>query len=59
MRYFSQIADEVIALFTPYPFYAVVDAYERWYDVDDEEVLQILNNLKNYIKNDKNKKNDA
>lgn len=49
----------MIALFTPYPFYAVVDAYERWYDVDDEEVLQILNNLKNYIKNDKNKKNDA
>ena len=50
---FSRLVDEVIALYTPYPFYAVADAYENWYDVSDEEVLHILNDLHSSIKNDK------
>lgn len=48
--HFSKMVDEVIALYTPYPFYAVADAYEKWYDVDDEEVLKILKDLKSHIK---------
>ncbi|WP_456402893.1 phosphoribosyltransferase [Hydrogenimonas sp.] len=39
---FAQIADDVVILSTPPFFRAVADAYERWYDVDDEEVLQIM-----------------
>jgi len=49
VEYFSKKADEVIALYTPYPFYAVADAYQKWYDVDDKEVLDILKELKNSI----------
>ncbi len=39
---FRQIADDVVILSTPPFFRAVADAYERWYDVDDAEVLQIM-----------------
>ena len=42
VEFFSKIVDEVIALYTPYPFYAVADAYQKWYDVDDEEVIKLL-----------------
>ncbi len=45
VAYLQNLVDEVIALYTPSPFYAVADAYKRWYDVDDEEVLQILKRL--------------
>ena len=40
--HFSKIVDEVVVLYAPHPFYAVADAYEKWYDVDDEEVLRLL-----------------
>ncbi len=53
VSYLQEIADEVIALYTPSPFYAVADAYRNWYDVSDEEVLAILQDLENFIQNDK------
>ena len=53
VEYFGQIADEVVALYTPFPFYAVADAYERWYDVSDEEVLRLLSDFERSIQNDK------
>lgn len=34
--------DEIIVLETPAYFRAVAQAYERWYDVSDEEVLDLL-----------------
>ncbi len=49
IRRFSQVADEVIALYVPRRFYAVADAYENWYDLDDKEVLEILKALKGQI----------
>jgi len=33
------------------PFFAVADAYKNWYDVSDEEVILILNKIKEEIKN--------
>ncbi len=52
------IADEVIVLYTPSPFYAVADAYERWYDVGDEEVLKILADLQRSIQYNKTKEDN-
>ena len=34
--------DELVVLETPVYFRAVAQAYERWYDVSDEEVLDLL-----------------
>ena len=34
--------DELIVLEMPHSFRAVADAYEKWYDVSDEEVLDLL-----------------
>lgn len=34
--------DEIVVLDTPAYFRAVAQAYERWYDVSDEEVLDLL-----------------
>ncbi len=34
--------DELVVLETPAYFRAVAEAYERWYDVSDEEVLDLL-----------------
>jgi len=39
---FEKIADDVVILSTPPYFRAVAEAYEKWYDVSDEEVLRIL-----------------
>ena len=39
---FSRMADEVVVLESPVPFYAVAQVYENWCDVSDEEVLEIL-----------------
>jgi predicted phosphoribosyltransferase len=47
VRHFMQLADEVVALYTPYPFYAVADAYANWYDVSDEEALALLESIQN------------
>ncbi|BDY11854.1 phosphoribosyltransferase [Hydrogenimonas cancrithermarum] len=38
----EQIVDDVVILSTPPYFRAVADAYENWYDVSDEEVLEIM-----------------
>ncbi len=43
---FQEIADDVVILSTPPYFRAVADAYERWYDVSDEEVLSIMRRWK-------------
>ena len=42
VRVFSQTADDFVVLESPFPFYAVAQAYRDWYDVSDEEVLEIL-----------------
>ncbi|MCO5381737.1 MAG: hypothetical protein NHB15_06295 [Methanosarcina barkeri] len=34
--------DELVVLEIPVSFRAVAEAYERWYDVSDEEVLDLL-----------------
>ncbi|MDI6738706.1 MAG: phosphoribosyltransferase family protein [Nanoarchaeota archaeon] len=40
----EQLADEVVVLEMPEPFYA--DAYREWHDVSDEEALEILKKWK-------------
>lgn len=42
VRKIQEGADEVIVLQSPAHFHAVADYYQHWYDVQDEEVLQIL-----------------
>ena len=41
--YFSKLADDVVVLESPANFYAVAQVYANWYDVSDEEVLELLN----------------
>jgi len=43
---FSPIVDEMVVLESPYNFHAVAQVYEDWYDVSDEEVLEILSRIK-------------
>ncbi|MEA3419039.1 MAG: phosphoribosyltransferase family protein [Campylobacterota bacterium] len=38
---FGRIADEIVVLESPVNFYAVAQVYENWYDVSDEEALEI------------------
>lgn len=38
----ARIADEVVILSKPTDFRAVADYYQNWYDVSDEEVIEIL-----------------
>lgn len=45
---FSQMADEVIVLESPSDFYAVAQVYENWYDVSDEEVMDLLRKMKQF-----------
>ena len=42
VREFSALADEVVVLESPPDFHAVAQVYARWYDVSDEEVLEIM-----------------
>lgn len=42
MAKIKKLADEVICLSRPKPFYAVAQAYENWYDVSDQEVIRVL-----------------
>ena len=42
IREFEQIVDRLIVLESPPYFYAVAQVYENWYDVSDEEVLEII-----------------
>jgi predicted phosphoribosyltransferase len=41
----AQTADEAVILETPDYFYAVAQAYEIWYDVPDDEVLDFLHRM--------------
>lgn len=41
-RELEMIADEVLVLEMPRYFQAVAQVYENWYDVSDEEVLEIM-----------------
>ena len=40
-------ADELVILEMPRFFRAVAQVYRNWYDVSDEEVLEIMNQWKN------------
>ncbi|WP_457605945.1 phosphoribosyltransferase [Nitratifractor sp.] len=42
VREFSRLADDVVVLESPPDFHAVAQVYAHWYDVSDEEVLEIL-----------------
>ncbi|WP_456428345.1 phosphoribosyltransferase [Nitratifractor sp.] len=42
VREFSPIADGLVVLESPPDFHAVAQVYRNWYDVSDEEVLQIM-----------------
>jgi len=42
VREFSRLADELVVLESPSDFYAVAQVYRHWYDVSDEEVLEIM-----------------
>ncbi len=42
IEYFSNLADEIVVLESPINFYAVAQVYINWYDVSDEEVLELL-----------------
>ncbi len=39
---FRELVDGVVVLESPPNFYAVAQVYENWYDVSDEEVLEIM-----------------
>jgi putative phosphoribosyl transferase len=41
-REVGKLADEAVILSKPVPFLAVAQAYAKWYDVSDREVLAIL-----------------
>lgn len=55
---FKRIKPEVNNIFCPnirdVMWFAVADAYKKWYDVPESEVLKIINNSKYYISNSKN-----
>ncbi len=38
----SKLADETVVLEMPYDLHAVAQVYENWYDVSDEEALEIM-----------------
>lgn len=42
VRELREWVDEIVVLETPFNFQAVAQVYENWYDVSDEEVLEIL-----------------
>jgi putative phosphoribosyl transferase len=42
----SHVADEFICLYTPYPFYAIGNFYEDFSQVENKEVVQLLQQLK-------------
>ena len=42
----SKVVDEFICLYTPYPFFAIGNFYEDFSQVEDNEVIQLLQELK-------------
>ncbi len=47
----DQIADEVVVLEVPESFYAVAQVYLNWYDVPDDEVIEIMKKWENQEQN--------
>ncbi len=47
-REFAEIADEIVVLETPHFFRAVAESYQNWYDVSDDEVIEIMKGWKRY-----------
>lgn len=47
-RQLEQIVDDVVILQTPPDFHAVASVYANWYDVSDEEVLEIMRAWERY-----------
>ncbi len=43
---FRDLADGIVVLESPSNFYAVAQVYENWYDVSDDEVLEIMHREK-------------
>ncbi len=41
----SKLVDETVVLEMPYNFHAVAQVYENWYDVSDEEALEIIGRI--------------
>lgn len=46
-REVGKLADETVILTKPAPFFAVAQAYEKWHDVPDREVLDLLADWEN------------
>jgi len=46
----KEYADEIICLQTPEPFFAIGQFYERFEQLEDEEVIDILNKIRKKIK---------
>lgn len=46
VRIMEKLADEVVVLETPEYFRAVAQVYENWYDVSDEEAMELLSKTK-------------
>jgi predicted phosphoribosyltransferase len=46
----AEIVDDVVILQTPPDFHAVASVYANWYDVSDDEVLEIMKAWANYKK---------
>lgn len=46
LRELKKTADETVILDVPPDFRAVAQVYQRWYDVTDEEVRQVLRNVR-------------
>ncbi|MMZ69188.1 hypothetical protein D1872_319760 [compost metagenome] len=44
----AKIVDDVVILQTPPNFHAVASVYANWYDVSDEEVLEIMHAWERY-----------
>lgn len=44
----EQLVDDIIVLEKPDSFRAVAQVYENWYDVSDQEVINILQEIGNY-----------
>ncbi|MBD3309385.1 phosphoribosyltransferase [candidate division KSB3 bacterium] len=47
LREIKQLVDEVVVLETPPFFRAVAQVYAKWYDVSDQEAVELLNRWRN------------
>ena len=43
----EKLADEVVILEKPIVFRAVAQVYKNWYDVSDEEAIEIIGRMQN------------